>query len=55
MRSLFKERVSLHFWQLVLLCVHTLPRPIAKISLIWYGMIGALSLVLPHDKVSTEG
>lgn len=28
MRLLFKERVALHFWQLVVLHVPTLPRPI---------------------------
>lgn len=55
MRSLFKERVALHFWQLVVLPVHTLPRPVAIKALIKDGVIGAHSLVLPHDKVRTEG
>lgn len=55
MRLLFKKNVAIHFWQLVVLHVHTLPRPIAKKVLIRYGMIGAHSLFLPHDKVKTEG
>lgn len=53
MRLLFEERVTLHFWQLVVFHVPTLP--IAKKALIRYGMIGVHSLVLPHDKVNTEG